>query len=53
MGDFLTYTDEKTKSQQVLSPEIIRVFTGLFLTVENLAEVYYNTVVIALEIYRH
>ncbi len=39
MADFLVYTDEKTKSQQVLSPEIIRVFTGLFLTVENLAEV--------------
>jgi hypothetical protein len=34
--------DGRSKSQQVLSPEIVRVFTGLFLTVENLAEVYYT-----------
>lgn len=32
-------SDGKSKSQQILSPEVIRVFTGLFLTVENLAEV--------------
>ncbi|XP_064406559.1 zinc finger ZZ-type and EF-hand domain-containing protein 1-like isoform X2 [Halichondria panicea] len=30
--------EEKTKGQQLLSPEIIRVFTELFLTIENLAE---------------
>ena len=37
--DLAACSDDKSASQQLLSPEIVRVFTGLFLTVENLAEV--------------
>lgn len=35
---FLTHTDSRNKSQQILSPDIVRVLTELFLSVEDLSK---------------